>query len=223
MKHMAYMLVVVVTCLCGMNCTLEKQPDEAAVPLGESLDAWGWYLADANVAKEDVWSIEDGVLICKGTPLGYLYTKEDYGNFRLTLEWRWPPGAEPGKGGVLIRTTGEQKIWPRSLEAQINVGDAGDFWGLAGYALSGPPDRTRSLDHETYGRLINVKKTTSLEKPAGQWNSYEIIADGGTVTLIINGDEVNRAEGCDLTPGKICLTSEGNEIHFRNVTLRRKT
>ncbi len=137
----------------------------------------------------------------------------------LKLEWRWPADKEPGKAGVLIRMTGEHKIWPKSLEAQLNAPDAGDFWGLVGYELSGPADRTRSLEHEKFGRLTNVKKTQSLEKSAGQWNTYEIIADGDTVTLIINGTEVNKATGCAPNSGRICLTSEGSEIHFRNVRL----
>ncbi len=35
----------------------------------------------------------------------------------------------------------------------------------------------------------------------------------------INGRIVNKATGCETTPGKICLTAEGDEIHFRNVQL----
>ncbi|MHC4435133.1 MAG: 3-keto-disaccharide hydrolase [Planctomycetota bacterium] len=77
----------------------------------------------------------------------------------------------------------------------------------------------RSFDHEQFGKLTNVKKAKSLEKPPGQWNSYEITARGDTVTLIINGQQVNQATGCDLDSGKICLTSEGSEIHFRNVVV----
>ena len=166
---------------------------------------------------QDVWPIEDDVLICRGKPLGYLYTKRDYRDFMLKLEWRWPPGKKPGNGGVLIRMTGEHRIWPTSLEAQLNIGKAGDFWGLAGYRLSGPAERMRTSDHKELGKLTHLKKTKPLEKPPGEWNTYEIIAKGSTVTLIINGEEVNRATECDLNPGKICLTSEGDEIHFRNV------
>jgi hypothetical protein len=33
----------------------------------------------------------------------------------------------------------------------------------------------------------------------------------------INGKPANSATGCETAPGPICLTSEGNEIHFRNV------
>ena len=121
---------------------------------------------------------------------------------------------------MLIRTTGPHKIWPRSLEAQINAGHAGDFWGLDGYSLQGPAERSKTIDESPFGRLINVAKMVDAEKPAGEWNQYEIVAQDGTVTLTINGQLVNEATGCDVVPGKICLTAEGDEIHFRNVRLR---
>ncbi len=185
---------------------------------GESV-AWKSFSEDPQTGLGDVWKLADGVLICRGTPKGYLYTQQDFTDFVLRLEWRWPPGKQPGKGGVLLRMTGEHKIWPKSLEAQINTGDAGDFWGLSGYQLSGPADRSKSLDHPQFGKLTNVKKIEPVEKPSGQWNRYEITAEGDTVTLKINGRLVNRATGCEVTPGKILLTSEGDEIHFRNVRL----
>ena len=77
----------------------------------------------------------------------------------------------------------------------------------------------QTSQHKEFGKLTNLKKTKALEKPPGQWNTYEIIAKGDTVTLIVNGEEVNKAVHCDLAPGRICLTSEGNEIHFRNVEI----
>jgi len=183
-------------------------------------EAWDCYLADPNAQLEDVWSIDDdGVLICKGTSLGYLYTKSDYGDFVLQLDWRWPPGKKPGNGGVLIRMTGQHRIWPKSLEAQLNTGEAGDFWGLDGYNLSGPAERMKTAEHKQFGKLTNLKKTEDMENPPGEWNTYEIIAEGNTVTLFINGWQVNKATGCGLNPGRICLTSEGDEIHFRNVEI----
>jgi len=183
------------------------------------LSGWKSFHED-GAATDKVWRLgDDGVLICKGLPKGYIYTEKDYGDFTLELEWRWPPDGEPGNGGVLLRTTGKHKIWPKCLEAQINAGDAGDFWGLGGYELSGPAERSKSLEHPQFGKLTNVKKSEPAEKPAGQWNRYKIVADGDTVTLIINGRQVNQATGCETTPGKILLTSEGNEIHFRNVRL----
>ena len=187
------------------------------------LPGWKSFHEDAQARTGDVWKLtDDGVLICKGTPKGYLYTEKDHLDFVLQLEWRWPPGKKPGSGGVLIRMTGKHQIWPRSLEPQLNAGQAGDFWGLVGFPLDGPKERKKTVEHKTLGPLTNLAKLKSLEKPPGEWNRYEIIADGDVVTLRINGQEVNRATGCEAVPGKICLTAEGDEIHFRNVRLRSK-
>lgn len=181
--------------------------------------AWTAFHEEPDAKREDVWLIREGVVLCKGSPRGYLRTKQDFTNFVLELEWRRPKGKKPGPGGVLVRMTGQDKIWPKSLEAQLNADAAGDFWGLDGYRLAGPEARTKSVEHPKFGTLTNVKKIKDAEKPPGEWNRYEIIADGDVVTLRINGEEVNRATGCDVVPGKICLTAEGEEIHFRNVRL----
>ncbi len=217
MKYAMPVLLIITVCVCGAGCTTGRGHSRITDRL--ELTQMEFFSADPQTKMQDVWRVEDGVLICSGNPQGYVYTKGDMRDFTLKLEWRWPEGEKPGRGGVLIRMTGEHKIWPKSLEAQINAGDAGDFWGLAGYGLSGPAERTRSVENPKFGKLTNVKKVKDLEKPAGQWNTYEIIAEGDTVTLIINGEQVNKATGCDLDAGKICLTSEGDEIHFRNMTV----
>ncbi len=219
MRNMTRVLIITAICLLVIGCASQEGYQASSSHISDSLEAWECYLEDPDAKVQDVWNIEDGVLICSGKPLGYLYTKRDYGNFVLKLQWRWPPGKKPGSGGVLVRMTGEHRIWPRSLDAQLYSGGAGDFWGLVGYRLSGPAERMRSSDHKEFGKLTNLKKIKALENPQGEWNTYEIIAKGATVTLIINGEEVNRATGCDLNPGRICLTSEGSEIHFRNVVV----
>ena len=186
---------------------------------GGAVLTWKYVTEDERVNPQTVWNVEDQVIICKGSPRGYIRTEQDFTDFVLRLEWRWPKDKKPGRGGVLIRMTGEDKIWPKSLEAQINSPDAGDFWGLVGYNLSGSADRYKQLDHEKFGKLTNLKKAKAAEKPPGQWNLYEILADGPVVTLKINGQVVNRATDCDVVPGSICITSEGDEIHFRNIQL----
>ena len=188
--------------------------------LADNLSAWQFYSAEDDTKLGDVWTVQGGVLKCKGTPLGYISTKKDYKDFVLRLQWRWPAKQKPGKGGILIRTTGPNKIWPRCLEAQINSPDAGDFWALDGYSLDGPKKRTTKLDHEKYGKLTNIKKIVATEKPTGEWNQYEIIAQGPVVTLKHNGQLVNQSLRCEDVSGKICLTAEGNGIEFRKVELR---
>jgi len=83
---------------------------------GRNLDGWRAYLSDHRVGMEDVWSVHDGILICKGEPMGYLYTKEAFTNFRVNLEWRWAPGEKPGNSGLLMRINGKPMSLPRCLE-----------------------------------------------------------------------------------------------------------
>jgi hypothetical protein len=217
-------IVLVVMAIC-LAAAFSARAGDASAPLltaqSPSGELTGWKSFHEPAAKTgDVWTLAaDGVLRSKGTPKGYLYTDRDYTNFVLSLDWRWPPGKKPGNGGVLLRMTGPNRIWPKSLEAQLNAGDAGDFWGLAGYRLTGPAERMKSLEHPQFGGLVNLKKLKPLEKEPGQWNHYEIRAEGQTVTLSINGELVNRATGCDAVPGKICLTAEGDQYEFRNVRL----
>ncbi len=190
--------------------------------LARPLDAEGGWRSVSEVAGTktgELWTLTNGVLSCRGTPRGYLSWDDAPADFLLSLEWRRPAGAKPGKAGVLVRTTGPDRIWPRSLEAQLNAGQAGDFWGLGGFALDGPAERRKTVDHPEQGRLTNLARTADPERPQGEWNLYEIEARGPVVTLRINGVEVNRATGCDTNAGRICLTAEGDPIEFRNVRL----
>ncbi len=205
-----------------------KQSDEDAE--GASLlTAWdsaagapsGWRVfSEKPDAEGSPWRLDaDGVLSCRGTPLGYLATKESFGDFVLRLQWRWPQGKE-GKGGVLINFSGEDRIWPKSLEAQINAGQAGDFWGLAGFEFTGPTERLKTIEHAQFGRLTHLPRTTDAERSAGQWNDYEIRAEKEWVVLRINGREVNRANRGAAAAGPIVLTAEGSPIEFRNIRLK---
>lgn len=188
---------------------------------GTDLDGWSHVLAGEGVEKEDVWSVKDGVLVCKGEPLGYLFTNKSYQNFKLSLEWRWAPGSEPGNSGVLLRITGEPATFmPKCVEAQLKHGSAGDAWGFFGAAIDGPAERTQEIkDHESLGDFEGVKKIKDAEKAPGEWNQYEITVSGKNLELKVNGELVNQAGGLDELAGPIGLQSEGGEIHFRNIRL----
>jgi hypothetical protein len=129
----------------------------------------------------------------------------------LRLQWRWDPETkQAGNSGVLLRMVGEDKVWPKSVEAQLESGSAGDFWCIDEFPMKTDPARTR-------GR--NTKKSGGRENPVGEWNDYEIIVDHGTITLLVNGEEANRATEVQEVAGKVCLQSEGAPIQFRNIRL----
>jgi hypothetical protein len=187
-----------------------KMPGEVVLFDGKNMDAWTFHLND-NGKMEDVWSIQDGVLICKGNPIGYIRTKNDYTNYVLKLDWRFNPVTKKaGNSGVLLRVQAPDKVWPKSVEAQLQHENAGDFWNIDEFPMQTVKERLN-------GR--NTKKTQMAERALGEWNEYEIIVDHNRITLRVNGQTLNEAWDVQEVPGKIALQSEGAEIHFRNVRL----
>ncbi len=188
---------------------------------GETLDGWSHVLVDDSLKMEDVWSVADGAIICKGEPLGYLVTDDSFRDFKLTLEWRW--AAEPTNSGVLLRIAGEPiGFMPKCVEAQLKHESAGDIWAFRGASIAGPEERLRLVeDHEDLGDFTGVGKMKMAEKPPGEWNRYEIVVKDDTMQVTLNGELVNEAKGLDQVAGPIGLQSEGSEIHFRNIELEK--
>ena len=90
---------------------------------------------------------------------------------------------------------------------------AGDFWLIGRTAVTVDGKRI-----ESPGRPTNVpKKQPSSEKPPGQWNNYDIICQGDTITLYVNDVLQNQGTKASETSGRICLQSEGSPIEFRNI------
>jgi hypothetical protein len=200
----------------GQSGEHRREGREIRLFTGRDFSGWTYHLADPRAKLEDVWSIDrdDGVLICRGEPAGYLRTMADFTNFVLKLEWRWSPVTrKAGNSGVLLRVVGPDKVWPRSVEAQLQSGSAGDFWLIDEARLVTPADR---IDRGTPRHRLRARTN---EMPIGEWNRYEITCNGDRISLKVNGEVVNEGTGAEEVPGKIALQSEGAEIHFRNIRL----
>ena len=178
---------------------------------GVDLTGWTHHLS-GKASRDEVWSIVDGVLRCEGRPAGYVRTTEDYLNFELTLEWRFDPARGAGNSGVLCRMVGPDKVWPKSMEAQLQSGSAGDIWNIDQVPMATAGERT--------GGRHTRRRLGSNERPLGEWNRYRIRADRGLWTLEVNDLVQNVARWCEEVPGKICLQSEGAYIEFRDIVLR---
>jgi hypothetical protein len=151
-----------------------------------------------------------------------LHTKNAFKNFRCELEYRWAPGTTPGNSGILTRINGPSRALPRCAEVQLQHGNAGDVLGLQGMEVAaGQPRFFEVKAHKIAGDIAGVKKTADAEKPGGEWNRVEVLAEGGTYTVWVNGQQINQAAGVEVIAGPLGLQSEGGEIHFRNVTLTR--
>ncbi len=205
-------LLVGIVLLAG--CT-QKQKAEQTIDLFNGTDFSGWtlFIPGDSVDVNDVWSINEGVVHCTGVPNGFMMTEESFSNYKLHLEWRWVE--EPTNSGVLLHCQNNDQVWPNCLECQLKSGSAGDF------VLIGPGQIT--VDDSVYvnqGRFLVVpKKQESSEKPAGEWNAYDIEVRGASVTATVNGVLQNSGTDCAFSSGPIALQSEGSPIEFRNIQL----
>jgi hypothetical protein len=189
---------------------------------GRDLTGWKSMTEDPKVKPESIWSVKDGILICRGEPLGCLATEASYTNYRLEVEYRWAPGGTPGNSGLFGRINGQPRALPRCLEVQLKHGNAGDVLGLQGMKVSGPADRFKFIaKHEVAGDICVVGRIKGAEEPAGQWNKVEVLVRADKARVWFNGKKVNEASGVEITAGPVALQSEGGEIHFRNVRITR--
>lgn len=190
--------------------------EEGAIVLfnGKDLTGWSAVLIDPQVKMEDVWSVlPGGVLACKGQPKGYIRSaRDDFENYTLRLQWRFPEGTPGGNSGVLLHATtpGALNVWPKSLEAQLNHGHAGDIWVI------GTTCHIENAAERVMGRR-HYNLTDHSERPIGEWNDYEIVCEADTITIKVNGELVNFVSRCSERRGAICLQSEGALVHFRDV------
>lgn len=151
--------------------------------------------------------------------------------------------------GILVHGIGEDGaasgVWLESIESQVIEGGTGDFILVAGkgkptmtaevrtdasgetFWKKGGELRTRDSGRfNWYGRdpewkdQLGFRGRQDVEKPLGEWNRQEVIADGDTLTNVLNGVVVNHGTKCSLSEGKIQLQSEGAEIWIRKVELR---
>ena len=224
----------------GAACrTLARGPAPLVLFDGTSLDAFDTFVRGhaLNEDPDRVFRVEDGTIHVSGTTYGYVITKRSFRDYRLRAEFRWGEGTfgnRAGKArdsGILYHVQGPDKVWPRSLELQIQEGATGDFWmtdsaavtGRDGRRVVGPAGRALPIPRFGKGAWRDVvgyrDPAGEVERPLGEWNVVEVVARGDTVRHYVNGRLVN--EGTEPFPreGRILFQSEGAEVFFRNITL----
>jgi hypothetical protein len=186
---------------------------------GRNFDGWTAVIGKPDFKLEDIWSVADGgILVCKGKgkSSGYLRTnRDDFHDYTLTLQWRFPAGTPGGNSGVLVHasTPNALGVWPKSLEAQLNHKNAGDIWVI------GTTVEIENADKRVMGRR-HYNLTDDSERPIGEWNDYKIVCEADQITIWVNGDLVNHVTKCSVNKGAVCLQAEGADIEFRDIRLK---
>ena len=155
-------------------------------------------------APAETWSIEEGVIRCKGRPNGYFATKKSYKNYVLRLDFRYPRNA--GNSGYLLNITGEHKVWPKCIEVQGQYKGVCTIFPIGG--AKGPRPKVDSAARE------------KARNPHTEWNSVEIVMNNGAITAKLNGVTIAQSQPYDLKEGPIGFQSEGTPIDFRKIRIK---
>ena len=197
-------------------------------PLFNGNNLAGWHVdvpaMDTNQSAINPFIIRNGMLVSMGVPNGHLITDSVYSNYRLSVEYRF--AGKPGNCGVLVHASTPRalyKMFPKSIECQMQHGDAGDFWCIV-EDITVPDMEKRRGPKDEWGitegkgrRILNL--TDSSEKPLGEWNRMTIECVNNSIKVWVNGDMVNEGFNCTVNKGQIAIQAEGAEVEFRKINL----
>ena len=197
-------------------------------PLFDGRTLAGWHVdvpaADTSPRLRNPFLVRDGHLVTLGEPRGHLISDSVYQNYRLEVEYRFP--AAPGNAGVLVHASTPRALYamfPKSIEVQMESGNAGDFWVIVEDIKVPDMEKRRGPPAEwgiTEGkarRILNL--TDGSEKPLGGWNRMVVETVGRTIRVWVNGDLVNDGFDATADRGQIAIQSEGAEVEFRKIEL----
>jgi hypothetical protein len=189
---------------------------------GQTLQGWTFDVLD-NSDPATIFSVREGVIDIKGAgeSTAVMRTTKSFGDFELTFEWRWP--GVPGNSGCLLfcSTPRSRNIWPKSLEVQLESGNAGDFITIGEDVTIPESQRLKVIpEKESWKVRLRPKHTDGAERPAGEWNHMRIVVKDRVVTAEVNGVVVNRGTDATASSGQICLQSERADVQYRYVRIK---
>ncbi len=269
MKY-SFIYFVLFILLTFISTTIFAQGNSQAVLFnGKDLTGWNSYIGppldDAGKKLNDipvglnndpnyVFSIvqKDGekVIRISGENWGCIYTLKEYSDFHLQLQFKWGTlswGQKKGKkkdSGVLYFSVGDNGAdygaWMRSQEFQVEEGNCGDYWGVAG-GMEDVPVIKKSDSEYVYSPTGEMKtfsaksavgrhciKNGDAENATGEWNTLDLYCHGDTSVQMINGKVMmvlynsrqwENGQAIPLVKGKIQIQSEGAEIFYKHIMI----
>ena len=249
------LLILLVAVFFGMNCnavTPKKDKKEAkgalnALTAEEKAQGWlllfdgkttqGWRGYNKTGFPSD-WNIDNGTIHLKGSGNGeagavnggdLIYDKK-FSNFDLKIEWKISNGGNSGIFYLAQEIPGKE-IWRTAPELQVLDNDR-------------HPDALLGKDgNRKAGSLYDlIPAKPQNTKPAGEWNSVEIISYQGTIVHKQNGETileyhlwtpewnelVKNSKFPSYNPdwanvakeGFIGVQDHGNDVWYRNIKIR---
>jgi hypothetical protein len=165
----------ILLCLAALTVSATAADQWKTIFSGTSLDGW------KHVGPGEI-SLKDGLLETHGG-MGLLwYEPAQFGNTTIRVVFK-TTGPRDNSGVYIRMAEKPHDPWygvHNGYEVQIDA--AGDEWHCTGaiYSLSKVTERT--------------------QKPAGEWNTMDIVLNGQTTTVYLNGEKVNEFRGDQPVP-----------------------
>lgn len=263
------LVAVVLGCAAAFSCQKKERPPITLFN-GKELSGWDTYLGPAfdtltgkfdslsakglNNDPDKVFSVvdQDGepALRISGNGFGGIATKDEFENYHLTLQFKWGSQKFHNRkdkardSGILYHAVGPFDAgygnWMCSQEFQIQEGDCGDYWSIAGSTIDVPATGQKEQEYvyDATAELVTFSYTSAAgkrcrkkpdgEKPTGEWNTVDIYCMGDSSVHVINDVVVMKlyhsrrpenGKEVPMTKGKIELQTEGAEVFYRRIQL----
>jgi hypothetical protein len=195
------------------NAWLRERSGPGFEPVFNGTDFSGW------AGPLDTCEIVAGAIRCKPGQGGTIFTAKEYGNFKVQLEFRLPPG---GNNGLAIRYPGSgNTAYVGMCELQVLDSESPEYAGLD----------PRQYHGSAYGM---VPAERGYLRPTGEWNYQEVTVDGSRITVELNGsvildtDLADAQDFMDGTPhpgkdrpsGHFGLAGHNDPVEFRNIAIK---
>ena len=185
---------------------------------GKTTEGWRGY----NKKDASGWVVKEGALYLEKPCSGDLITAEKFGDFELSLDWKFETGNNSGVIYRALETKGPSYI--TGPELQVTPQKASD-----------------KLGKNAGGSLYDLYAPTENAFQDGQeWVTYKVVAKGKHIEHWVNGKKVvdcdigsddwntryngskwaKAKEFAAAAEGHLCLQDHGAKILFRNVKIR---
>ena len=217
MKHTLSTLLAFTTFVFSLTAADKGKYGFKSIFNGKDFDGW-----DGPVEN---YEVVEGAVVCKKGKGGTIYTKEEYGDFIVRLEFKVPPG---GNNGLAIRYPGGNVNTAYEGMCELQVLDE-DYETVRKAKLD-----PRQVHGSAYG-MVAAKR--GAQKPVGEWNHQEVTVKGSTIKVVLNGTVIldtdlskvdletvmakSKHPGVSRTKGHFGFAGHSDPVAFRNISIKR--
>ena len=216
------------------NMLTETQKKDGWQLMFDGTSTKGWHSFN-NKTNASAWKAADGTLFMepfnadstRNRNAGDIISDEEFENFHFKTDWKV---SSKGNSGIIFYAQEDPKYrYSYYTGPEMQVLDN-----------NGHPD-AKIIKHRAGDLYDLISGAPETVKPAGEWNTAEIIANKGSLEFYLNGTKVVATTMWDdnwrnmianskfktmsdfgtFRKGRICIQDHGDKVWFRNIMIKR--